>query len=194
MFINLVGALSVLLILPGPPAIFGIYYVANELVHGRLIGMNDLLVGARRYALKSWLWAIINIIIALLAWNGLQVYRRMNSDIGTMLQLFIIAVVAVWCIVQFYALPYLMEQQDKRLWLAWRNGLFTAFATPLFTLLVVILAVVIIAVSVASVALVFLGGICLLAIFGTRVMFNRLDTFGVRERDASRNNAPESNA
>ncbi|MBX3062726.1 MAG: hypothetical protein KF726_07110 [Anaerolineae bacterium] len=186
MWINLATTLSLLLILPGPPAIFGMYVAANELVHGRYTTFQDFTNGARRYFWKSWLWALPNIVVGVLGAISLVFYNRLSSDLGAILQGLVVVVLVLWCAVQFYALPFLIEQHEKRLLLAWRNALFAVLATPPFTLLFLILAMLILFLSVASVALVFLGGLCLFALYGTRAVFNRLDTFGIRERDAKR--------
>jgi uncharacterized membrane protein YesL len=186
MLINFAASICVLFILPGPPAIFALYVVANELAHGRSVDFGDFTAGLRRYFFKSWQWAVPNLLVAFLVWIALRYYGTLGSELGTVLQVLVIVVAAVWIMVQFFALPYLIEQQDKRLILAWRNGLFTSLASPLFTLSAIIVAILIVVISIATVALVFLGGACLFALFGTRVVFNRLEAFNVRERDAQR--------
>src|SRR5438046_623437 len=78
MVINLAGALCVLVIVLGPPAIFGFYHAANELAHGHAVGLRDFADGIRRYFLKSWLWAIINFAFGFLAYNGFLFYGKIG--------------------------------------------------------------------------------------------------------------------
>jgi uncharacterized membrane protein YesL len=184
--INSVWALCCLSVVLGPPATFGMYYCANELVHGRGVGLSDLVAGGRRYFVKSWVWGLYNVAIATLAYVSIQFYGRVNADWGPILQAAVGVLVAFWLITQFYALPYFMEQSEKRLLLAMRNGLFTALASPVYTLIVVGFAAIIAVISVALVALLFLGGPAYITILGHRAVLERIETFGVRERDAGR--------
>src|SRR5439155_7737879 len=114
------------------------------------------------------------------------------ADWGPILQAAVGVLVGLWLVTQFYALPYFMEQSEKRLLLAMRNGLFTALASPLYTLIVVGFAAIIAVISVALVALLFLGGPAYIAILGSRAVLERIETFGVRERDAGRGEDAES--
>jgi uncharacterized membrane protein YesL len=92
---------------------------------------------------------------------------------------------AAWLIVQFYTLPYLMEQQEQRIGVALRNGLFTALAAPGYTLVVAGAAALVAALSIGTVALLFLGGPCLVAALGNRAIVERLETYRVRERETT---------
>jgi hypothetical protein len=76
-----------------------------------------------------------------------------------------------------------MEQAEKRVGLALRNGLFTALAAPGYTLVVVGVAVLVAGLSAGTIALLFLGGPCLIATLGSRAVVERLETYRVRERE-----------
>jgi hypothetical protein len=78
-----------------------------------------------------------------------------------------------------------MEQEQKRLRSALRNGLFTALAAPGYTLVVVGLTVLTIALSVGFVFPLFFGAPCLIAVLGNRAVLERLEVFGVREQEAT---------
>jgi len=86
-----------------------------------------------------------------------------------------------WAVTQFYALPFLMEQQDKRLWIAIKNGFLTGMASPLFTLILMIVVLLVIALSLGLVLPTFFGLPALIPILGLRGMQNRLEAFGLRE-------------
>ncbi len=184
--INAICGLCIVVVIPFPPALFGMYYVMNELTHGRGASLSDMLAGARRYALKSWLWMALNLVVGGVAFVSLQFYGSIKADWGALLQGAVAILVALWLIVQFYTLPYLMEQDEKRLLIAMRNGLFTALASPVYTLVVVGFAALVGAISVGLIALLFLGGPAYIALLGNRAVVERIDTFGVRQRDAER--------
>ncbi len=183
--INFAWVICCLTIILAPPATLSLFAVSNQLVHGQSVGLGDFVAGVRQNFRRGWLWALPNILIAFLGWNGLLFYQQLG-DLGSILQVVMLAVLIMWLIVQFYALPYWIEQHDKRFGLALRNGLFTAFASPFYTVTLILFAALIIVISVVSVALILAGGACVVALLGTRAVFERLDTFGVRQRDATR--------
>jgi uncharacterized membrane protein YesL len=182
---NLAWLLSWLTIALGPPATFGLYCATNQLAHGESTGLAGLLQGARRYALKSWLWALLNLAVGVVFWANLWFYAHLEGAWVPVLQGGLLFLGLVWLVVQFYALPYLMEQEEKRLGLALRNGLFTVLAAPGYTLVVAGLAALIVVLSIAFVIPLFLGGPCLIAALGNRAVQERLDTYRVHEREAA---------
>lgn len=61
-----------------------------------------------------------------------------------------------WLVVQFYALPYLIEQEGQHLGQALRIGLLTALAAPGYTLVLALAAAGVALFSVSSIAPLFL--------------------------------------
>jgi uncharacterized membrane protein YesL len=184
--INLLLALSWLTIILGPPATFGLYYVTNALAHGRSIGPQGMLQGGRRYLLTSWRWMLLNLAVVVVIGVNYAFYDSMTPAWANFLQAAFLLLGAAWLIVQFYTLPYLMEQEEQRLRVALRNGLFTALAAPGYTLVVAGAAALVAALSIGTVALLFLGGPCLVAALGNRAIVERLETYRVREREATK--------
>jgi len=181
--INLVWALCWLTIVLGPPATFGICYVTNRLVHGEALGLWGLLEGTRRYFLQSWLWMLLNLVVAIVVVFNLGFYGRFDAAWAGLLQWAFLLLALLWLIVQFYALPYLMEQEQKRLGLALRNGLFTALAAPGYTLVVASIAGSIALISLVTIIPFVLGGPCLIAALGNHAVCERLETYRVREQE-----------
>ena len=181
--ISLAWLLCWVTIVLGPPATFGIYYVTNQLTHGRSLGLRGLLEGGRRYFLKSWLWMLLNLLVLAVVVSNIWFYGQFDADWAVIVRMFLSFLGLVWLIVQFYALPYLMEQEEKSLRLALRNGLFTFLASPGYTAVVAGLAALVVALSVVLVAPLFLGAPCLIAVLGNRAVRERLETYRVRERE-----------
>src|SRR5262249_31311154 len=154
--------------------------------HGRSSDIGEFFNGLRRYFFKSWLWMLPNLILVFLLPLGLRFYGKLGSEIGFLLQIVVVVIVITWISLQFYALPYLFEHHENVLMRAWRNALFTALASPVYTVSVLAIAALLVAVNVATVAPLFLGGTSLLVLFSTHAVFNRLETFKVRERDTQR--------
>jgi hypothetical protein len=65
--------------------------------------------------------------------------------------------------------------------MAYRNALFTALAAPGFTLILLGLTVLLTILSIVLVIPLFFGIPGLIALLGTRAVFNRLEAFGLRE-------------
>jgi len=184
--VSVVWALCWLTVVLGPPATFGIVYLTNRLAHGESLGLGGMLEGGRRYFLKAWLWALLNLAVVTVVMADFWFYGLFDAAWAALLQGLLLFLGAAWLVVQFYALPYLMEQEQKSLWLALRNGLFTALAAPAYTLVVAGAAALVGALSAVTVAPVLLGGPCLMASLGNRAVLDRLETYRVREREAAR--------
>jgi uncharacterized membrane protein YesL len=183
--VNLVWILAWLTVVLGPPATLGLLYVTNRLAHGEGVGLGGLLEGGRRYFLKAWLWMLLNLVGTFIVGANIWFYAQFETVWAWFLRLFFLLLGLLWLVVQFYALPYLMEQEQKSLGLALRNGLFTALAAPGYTLVVAGAAGLVGLLSVMWVAPLFLGGPCLIGALGNRAVLERLETYRVREREAA---------
>lgn len=183
--LNLLLALGWLTIVLGPPATFGLYYVTKHLARGKSMGPRTLFEGARRYFWKSWIWMLLNLVVALVVGANYIFYASYDAAWANFLRAAFVLLGLGWLVVQFYAVPYFMEQEEKRIGIALRNGLFTALAVPGYTLVVAGAGALVIGLSAATVALLFLGGPCLVAALGSRAVLERLESFGVRERDSA---------
>lgn len=182
--VNLLWWLGWLTLVLGPPATFGLYYVTNHLARGQSLGPRGLFEGGRRYFLQSWVWLLLNLAVATVIGVNYFFYASLTPAWADFLQATFVLLGLAWLVVQFYALPYFMEQKEKRVGLALRNGLFTALAAPGYSLVVAGAAALVAGLSAGTVALLFLGGPCLVAALGSRAVMERLESYRVREREA----------
>lgn len=189
--LNLVWAICQVTIVLGPPATFGMAYVANRLVHGEATGLSGWWQGLRRYLLVSWLWGLANLVVAVVLYANLVMYGSIDAFWGPLLQGVALAVSAFWAVVQLYAVPFLMEQTEPKLLRAWRNGLFTLLAAPGYSLVLIVAVILILALSAVTLAPLFLGGPCLILVIGNQAVVERLEHFGVRQREAVVAETPE---
>jgi uncharacterized membrane protein YesL len=181
--LNLLLALAWLTIVLGPPATFGLYYVTNHLARGQSLGPRGLLEGGRRYFLQSWQWFLMNLAVALIIGVNYFFYASLTPVWADYLKAAFLLLGLAWLVVQFYALPYFMAQQEKRVGLALRNGLFTALAAPGYSLVVAGAAGLVSGRSITTVALLFLGGPCLVATLGSHVVLERMKSYRIQERE-----------
>ena len=176
--LNLALLLCWLSVVLGPPATFALYDIVHDYVYGRSFELAELPALLRRYALKSWLWLLSNALVAGGVWLNLQVYTSaVPSAALRALSLFI---GALWLVVQFYALPYLLEQERLSLRVAYRNALLTVLASPLYTFVVFGFALVLALVSVRFVVFLFLGIPALIVVLGVHAVAERLGSYRVR--------------
>lgn len=184
--INVLVLLAWVTVVLGPPATFGMYYVTNQLARGDSQGPRELIQAARQYFGKSWLWMGINIVVAVLVFVNYVFYQQITAVWSIVPQTAFLILGVLWLVMQFYTIPYLMEQETKSLKMALRNSLFTVLGAMLYTIVVVGLAGLIAVSSIALVLPLALASPCLLACMGNRAVMDRLETYGVRERELAR--------
>lgn len=183
--INLIWVLCWITVILGPPATLGLYYLSYELVGGQSLGLGGLIEGMRKYFLKSWGWALANLLVLFLLWSNIVFYTNMDSVWVKGLPLVMIVLGLVWMTVQFYGLPFLMLQEQKSLIAAWRNAYVIAALNPGYTTVLMIFAVLVAVLSVVFVLPLFLGAVPLIAILGCQAVKDRVEDFKQRQRSQS---------
>ena len=146
---NLVWFFLSILVLPFPPLTFGVFYMTNQVAHGRIPRVGMVFEGARRYLLKSWQVAIATLVIVGLLWVNIVFYGRFNTMPARIVQLVWFYVLLFWLLSQLYVLPLLLEMESPRLLLAYRNAALLVLANPGFTLLMALTMLSILGISVA---------------------------------------------
>jgi uncharacterized membrane protein YesL len=178
-----VWILAQVTIIFGPPATFGLYYVAYEMTNGQAFGVRGLIGGAKKYFWKAWLWGLLNLLAAAILAANYSFYGAVKTAWAPYLQVLVMMLGILWYCTQFYALPYFMEQETKSLFIAMRNGFLTTLAAPFFTFLIMTLAIIVIGLSIGFVLPLFLGLPGLIPFLGFRAVSNRLEAFGLRTRE-----------
>ncbi len=169
----------------GPPATIGLFYVCHALINGESIGVRGLVEGARKYFGKSWLLAFINLFVLLVLYANFSFYDRFQSSWGVYAQAFALVAWLVWLVVQFYAIPYLFEMEEKNLMSAIRNGFFTGMAAPLFSFTILAFALLIVAFCAFLWVPIFFGIPAIIPLMAVRALNNRLQAHGIRPREKS---------
>jgi hypothetical protein len=170
-------------IILGPPATFGMYYVAYHLINGESLGVRGMIEGGKKYFGLSWLWAAINAFVLVVLFTNVRFYGSVQSQWGAYAQLFTLLVLLLWVTVQFYTLPYLMEMEKKHILKALRNAFFTSMASPFYSFLLLVVAVIVTGVCVALIIPTFFGLPAVIPLLGIQAMYNRLEAYGIRERE-----------
>ena len=152
----LMNVVTVLLVIPVvtlPPALAGLWNVANRVAQGKVVCWSDYFAGFRQYFWKAWGLALLNILVLIIVSTNLWFYVPGNTpfDLHPTLSLLMrsawLAVAFLWLAAQMYPLALLLEQDDQRLRTILRNTAVIFIANPGFTLVLVVLLLIVVVIS-----------------------------------------------
>jgi hypothetical protein len=172
----LVASLTVILL---PPATAGIYYVTYSLSRGTGQQPMTFMEGARRYFWLSLRWALVNLVVIAALFANLVFYSAaVQGALAGAGLVFTALLTVLWAAMQFYVWPFLMTQEDKRLWLALKNALLLALGTPFYTLTLLVICGLVIAASVLTILPLAVLTASFIALLGNHAVRERLAVFG----------------
>jgi uncharacterized membrane protein YesL len=182
--IGLVWVLCWMTLVLGPPATFGFFYSARWLIAEGDINWKHFYRMAIKHFLVSWLWFLACLLVLFLVYSNYVFYDSLANGVGSFLRVLALVVGFLWTVVQFYALPYYVLLEKKSLWIAWKNGLYTILASPIFSLVLWIVLAALLFLH-AMIFPIFLAGPGLVVLLASMAVENRIQKFGIRERDAN---------
>ena len=130
-----------LFVIPGPPATAGLYLVANRIAKGERIGFDVFKEGFVTYFWRSLVVGLIAAALLFMFVTGCLFYLDPPPafpDIFTLLSVVMLYLILTWLAMQLYLFPVLVEQRIS-LGANFRNALFIAFASPVYTLILLVL-------------------------------------------------------
>ncbi len=141
-FWALLFPLTLIAILAGGPAMAGVHNLTNPIPHERRIEFSYFWEGFRRYYLKSWqtlgLWVVGVVTLAVNIWFY-RMWWQQGTQIAIVPVILFLWIMVLWLGIQPYLFPLLMEQEDKRVLLVFKNAILLALVNPGFTVLVIVL-------------------------------------------------------
>ncbi len=182
---GLIWVLCWITLVLGPPATFGFFYAAHWLIIEKEISWEYFYRMTKKHFLVSWLWFLAFLLVLFMAFSNYIFYGGLANAAGFFLRLLALVVGFLWIAVQFYALPYYVLLEKKSLWIAWKNGLFTILVSPIFSLVLWVVLAVLIFLHLAIFPI-FLAGPGLIVLMASIAVENRIEKFGIRERDANK--------
>jgi len=183
---GLVWVLCWATIVLGPPATFVFFQAVRHLMTNSEVKWDESLRAARESLLTSWLWFAANLLMLFAVFANYVFYGRLANSAGSVLQFMALLVGFAWVAVQFYALPYYVLLEKKSLLTAWKNGLLTLLASPVFSLILWLVLAPLIALHIFIVP-VFLAVPGLVILLASMAVEDRVQKFRIRERDAPQN-------
>lgn len=176
-FCSLVWLFLVLLIIPGPPATLALFDMADRIARREhLLEFRDYLRAVWQRFGVGWRWGAVNLLVVAVVLIDIRVVPRMVSPtVAVYLQLFFTMALALWIVVNWYALAFLFQQKEASLRQALRNGVVLLLQNPLFTLVLVVITAVLIGLSLVLVIVNLLFSPMLVALISTHAVLNRLE-------------------
>jgi len=138
-----------LLVVTAPPATAGVYYLANQLAKGETVSFSLFVQGMRRYFRRSWLLAIIVVVISVLLVGNLLFYANFANQWVRLLSVFWGYVLIFWLAMLIYLFPLFIEQEAKSLLLILRNAALLVLDNLAFTLTLGVLLLLFLLLNVA---------------------------------------------
>lgn len=168
--VALVAILLSLTVVLYPMALFGIYNQALDLSHGIRTGIMGFWQGFLGYWRKSLPWGLLNLLVlVLLGFNG-WFYRNVEHPIALVLTVLMVLLILFWLIWQFYSVSCFFLQEEKKLKIAWKNGLAIILLQPGYAIVIAIVMLVLVGLSITTFIPLFLGSIPLISIMGLKAV------------------------
>lgn len=160
----------------------GVYYATNRVAHGKTFHFSDFIEGIKLYWWRSLIWLVATAVVAYLAYLNLVFYpSTFEGNWVIFVSGFWIAVIAFWLVMQLYFWPLLIEQENPKMLLAWRNCAYLIFANPFYAFFMVSFTIVILTLSIAIVILFIFVGMGIVGILGNNAVLTLLAKFGIIE-------------
>jgi hypothetical protein len=147
------AVLTVISLIPLPPAMAGLWSAANRVADELAIHWSDYFEGSRRYFWKSLGLALFNILVLTILLSNVWFYApnnnpfNLDSGISLIIRMFFLLLTALWLVYQMYPMALILEQEDQRLWVALRNAGVLLLTRPGFSILLALVLGIVIAIS-----------------------------------------------
>jgi hypothetical protein len=169
--------------IPFGGALFGLYGVCDRTANGFAISWEYFFSIYKQTFWKAWRYvAFSNTVTILIAINFLWYPQTFPGQewVPWVMGLWLAATL-FWSAIQFYTIPFYIEQEVKSFRIALKNAALIAGANPLFTLLLLIVSGGLLALSTLVVPPLFvIGGLIFWVLPGTEGVVNRIGAFRKR--------------
>ena len=178
--VNLVWLFASFTVVLFPVTLAGIYYVTNRVAHGKTFHFSDFIEGVKKLWWRSLLWFLANIVfVGLMFWNLYFYPTQFQGWWVVIVEGFYLAVLAFWLTMQMYFWPLLIEQEETRMLLAWRNSAYLLLANPFYAFFTAVYTLLLFGISVGlTLPLIFIG-MGILGILHNNAALILLEKFGV---------------
>ncbi|HUW14970.1 MAG TPA: DUF624 domain-containing protein [Anaerolineae bacterium] len=139
--VSVVWWLANLVLIPGPPATAGLYYLAHRIVREQRVDFSFFRQAFKERFGRSWLVAGISTLVLIILAANIAFYIQFESWVRYA-AVVCVYFILVWLTLQIYLFPLMSEMAEPRLGRLLRNGLILVLARPGYTvMLLIVLAV-----------------------------------------------------
>ncbi|MEA3345989.1 MAG: hypothetical protein U9Q78_07090 [Chloroflexota bacterium] len=169
--------LTLIAILAGGPAMAGVHRLTNPISHEKRIEFSYFWEGFKGYYLKSWkilgLWIVGIATMVVNIWFYRMWWQR-GTQIALLPVVLFLWITVLWLGIQPYLFPLLLEQEDKRVLLIFKNAILLVLVNPGFTVLLMVLLGATLLLSLVFPPLLLLATISLVALVDNHALVRLL--------------------
>ncbi|MCJ7694230.1 MAG: DUF624 domain-containing protein [Anaerolineaceae bacterium] len=177
--VSLAATLLGLTIVLAPAALMGLLQETQDLSNDLRTGLMGFWKGFKKNFWTSLLWGLITLIVFAIIVINIWFYYNIQTVWAPLLVVLFIILFFFWYIIQFFALGYFFEQEDKSLSLAWKNSILTILAAPFFTFIIAILVIIFSIISFGLILPMMVGMPALLSLLSILSIRNRLQAYEI---------------
>ena len=160
----------------------GIYCVTSRVARGTTFHFSDFIDGIKLYWWRSLLWLVANAAVLFLIRTNLDFYPTiLQGTWAIIIGGFWMAVLLFWIIMQFYFWPVLVQQEQPKMLLAWKNAAYLILASPFYAFLMVIFSFIFMALSIGLILPLIFVGMAIIALLGSTAALEILVKFKIIE-------------
>ena len=168
--VALVAILLSLTVVLYPMALFGVYEQSLDLTHDIRTGIMGFWQGFKTYWRKSLLWGLLNLLVLGFLGFNTWFYSSINHSIAIALMILMVFLGIFWLIWQFYSVSCFFLQEEKKLKIAWKNGLAIILLQPGYAIVIATMMLILVGLSITTFIPLFLGSIPLISILGLKAV------------------------
>ena len=173
--VNLLWLVLCGLVVTAPVATVALFYVTNRLAHEEPTDVRDFFLALRQYFGVGARWGLINLLVLFfLGGDVVLTGRLVQGSWLPFVQGFYVAAFLSWLLVQFYALPFLFEQENPSVRLALRNGAVMLGRNLSFSLALMFLLGIVLTVTTLLFLIIAAAGGILFSLVANHAVLNRL--------------------
>lgn len=117
-------------VITAPPAAAGLFYATRSIAHRKETTWKTFFEGFRDFFWLSWRWGLTNLFITMLLVSNIMFYSGIEASWASWLQGTFFALLILWICFSVYPFPLLLEQEDRRVRIAFRNSVVLMLKSP----------------------------------------------------------------
>ena len=176
LIVHLIFLFGNILIVLGPPVTVALFFYGNKIAHGEMASERDFFAAIRYYWKPAWRWGVLNLLILGLLIGDYHLTARLvtRPETAHFVQGLYITLIAVWLLVQIFALPFLFEQEQPLVSQALRNSVVFIRRNLVFVLMLGFLLLLSLGIGTLTFMLTFVFGGALIAFAGNHAVIEHL--------------------